>query len=97
MAAEDVVNFELLGDYRMKIWFGDGKSGEVDISEVVRFEGYYFEPLKDIEFFRQVTINHEVGVLHWPNDAEIDPLILYSKATGKPIRLRVWREEEVDV
>jgi len=81
----------------MKIWFKDGHSGEADIATLTRFEGYYFSPLKDPDYFNQVSINDELGTLHWPNDAEIDPYILYAKATGEPLKIRVWREEVVEV
>jgi len=97
MASKDVVRFKLLGDYRLRLWFRDGESGEVDIAALTEFEGAYFEPLRDPDFFRQVSINEEIGVLHWPNDAEIDPYILYSKATGEPLKVWIMREELVEV
>ncbi len=93
---EDVVKVKLLGSFRLKVWFKDGASGEVDISEIVKIRGI-FEPLRIPEFFKRVSINPETFVLEWPNGADIDPEILYSKATGRPIKTMVWREEVVDV
>lgn len=93
---EDVVRFKLLGGYKIRIWFKDGASGDVDISEIVKIRGI-FEPLRDPAFFRQVSINPETFVLEWPNGADIDPEVLYAKATGTPIKVWVWREEVVEV
>ena len=88
---EDVIKVKHLDGYRLFVEFKDGESGEVDISKLVRFRGI-LEPLRDLEFFTQVKINHECGVLEWPNGVDIDPLILYSAVTGKPIE---WETDEV--
>jgi len=93
---EDVIRFKLLGGYKIRVWFKDGESGDVDISEIVKIRGV-FEPLRDPIFFEQVSINPETFVLQWPNGADIDPEVLYSKATGKPIKVWVRREELVEV
>ena len=91
---EDVVKVKYLGAYRLFVEFKDGESGEVDISELVKFRGI-LEPLKDFKFFEQVKINQECGVLEWPNGVDIDPLMLYSKTTGKPIVLNTIRKVKV--
>jgi len=93
---EDVVSFRLLGGYRVAVWFKDGAFGEVDISEIVTLRGV-FEPLSNPAFFRRVSINPETFVLQWPNGADIDPEILYTKATGKQIETEVWQEDEAEV
>ena len=97
MAKRDVVRFKLTGDYRIKVWFRDGRFGEVDIAALTEIEGYYFAPLREPDYFKQVSINPDFRTLHWPNDADIDPYILYAKATGEPLKIRVWREEVVAV
>jgi hypothetical protein len=32
-----------------------------------------------------VRVNPELGTIAWPNDADWDPLVLYSLVTGRPI------------
>jgi hypothetical protein len=91
---EDVISVKYLGGYRLAVTFRDGASGEVDISQISKFKGI-MAPLHDPEFLAKVKINKEVGVLEWPNGADIDPLVLYSKATGKPIILNVTRKVKV--
>jgi len=89
MAKRNVTRFELTGGYQIKVWFKNGRSGEVDIGELTGFEGDYYAPLRDPAYFRQVTIDEDFGAIRWPNDADIDPLALYAKATGTPLTVRV--------
>jgi hypothetical protein len=65
-------------------YFEDGASGEVDIASIIEFTGV-FEPLRDEEYFTQVTINPEIGTIVWPNNADLDPDVLHAKATGQQI------------
>ena len=39
--------------------------------------GEVFEPLKDSQFFRQVSLNSETGTIEWPNGADFAPEFLY--------------------
>jgi hypothetical protein len=80
----DVVEVRLVSGYRVWVRFDDGVRGEVDLSELVVFDGI-FEPLRDPERFREVAVHPEFGVLTWPNGADIDSEVLYSWVTGEPI------------
>jgi hypothetical protein len=92
---EDAIRVKVLDDHRLHVWFRDGSEGDVDVAELVgEFRGV-FEPLKKLDYFRKVKINREIGTLEWPNGADIDPLMLYSKATGKPIVLNLSRKVKV--
>ena len=59
------------------IWlrFRDGRSGEVDLTHPMN--GPVFEPLHDVEFFRQFRVHPEWGTLVWPNGADMAPEFLY--------------------
>lgn len=47
---------------------------------------------KDLNYFKQVYVNKELGVLCWPGDVDIAPETIYSMATGKP--LPEWVDDE---
>jgi hypothetical protein len=64
--------------------FDDGTQGVVDISQLVRLEGV-FEPLRRRSFFTQVRVHPELGVIFWPNGADLDSEVLYSHVTGAPL------------
>jgi len=63
--------------YKIWIEFNDGVSGVVDLSEVLW--GPMFEPLKDIERFKQFSVSDVFHTLVWENDADLAPEYLYEK------------------
>ena len=80
-APYEVRAVEHLGGHRLRLTFADGRSGDVDLSE--RFTepvGPVFEPLVDIDYFRQVVVDEELGTIVWPNGADLAPDVLYSQA-----------------
>jgi len=84
----NVVSVTQTGPYRLKLRFDDGAEGEIDITKMTTFEGV-FEPLKDPGYFSQVKVDPEAGTIVWPNGADLDPLVLHSKVTGRPITFDV--------
>lgn len=74
-----------LRDYVLEITFSDGTVAELDFRPRVVGRGGVFEPLENIDFFRQVSVDREAGTLVWPNDVDFCPDVLYSEATGRPI------------
>lgn len=73
----DVVEVRYVRDYTLWLRFQDGSSGEVDISR--SFKGPVFEPLRDIEFFKRVRVDPEIGTIVWPNGADVAPETLYER------------------
>jgi hypothetical protein len=73
----DVVEVRYVRDYTLWVRFQDGTSGEVDIQP--SFKGPVFEPLRDLNYFRQVRIDPEIGTIVWPNGADIAPETLYAR------------------
>ena len=61
--------------------FDDGLEGVVDVAKLVRFTGV-FEPLRGETFFAQVNVHPELGTACWPDDADLDSEVLYSKVSG---------------
>ena len=75
------------GDYRLELSFSDGRAGELDFKERIGGRGGVFRRLEDVEFFGQVRVDSEAGTIVWPNGVDFCPDVLYSLATGEPIRI----------
>lgn len=69
--------------YVVHVRFEDGLTAEVDLSYLLDYGGV-FEPLRDIEYFRQLQADPEAGTIVWPNKADIAPETLYSQAQRRP-------------
>jgi len=82
----DVVEARPRGGYRVHLRFEDGVEDEIDLAELIRFEGV-FAPLRDPARFAEVRIHPELGTLCWLGGADLDPDVLYAKVTGKPIEV----------
>ena len=66
-----------LGDYRLALWFTDGRYGEWDFSELATREtGPMVEPFKDPDYFDRVFL--EMGGLTWPNGYDWAPEALHA-------------------
>ncbi len=80
----DVISVKPLEGYRLQVQFEGGVSGIVNVKELVEFTGV-FEYIKDEEHFAQVAANEELGVVCWPNGADLDSDVLYSIVTEQPL------------
>ncbi len=83
---KDIVDVQPAGNYSLRLRFEDGVEGIVDVSQIVQFTGV-FAPLREHAYFVQVRVNTELGTIVWPNNADLDPDVLYSIVTGQPIRV----------
>jgi len=79
---QDVISVEPREDYQLFLRFEDGAAGIVDVAGMVEFSGV-FEPLKERAFFERVRVEPDLGTIVWPNGADIDPIVLYARATGQ--------------
>ncbi len=70
-----VTAVEYLDRYRLKVAFDDGVTKIVDLEP--ELWGEIYEPLKDVEFFKQVSINPDFKVLCWPNEADFATDTIY--------------------
>jgi hypothetical protein len=91
---QDIIDAEYVSDYKIKLFFEDGKSGVADFRKFID-KGGVFSKLQDNSFFKQFEINNETGVITWENDIDISPETLYSEATGES--LPNWVEKESDL
>jgi len=80
-ASYDVRQVEYVGGHRLRLTFVDDLVGEVDLSARLMGEvGPMFEPLKDPDFFAQVSVDREVGTIVWLNGADLAPEALHERA-----------------
>ena len=66
---------EYLDGYRLRLNFEDGRVGELDLED--QLWGEVFEPLRDIEQFRDFRIDPELHTIVWPTGADLAPEYLY--------------------
>lgn len=67
-----VVEAKYLAGHKVWLRFNDGSCGEVDLAD--ELEGPVFEPLKNVEYFRQFLLLY--NTLSWQNGADFAPEFL---------------------
>ena len=90
---KDVISASYMGQYKIEVTFEDGATGIVDFSKYLE-KGGVFEKFQDIDFFKNFSINEELGVLTWGNEIDIAPETLYAEATRSP--LPDWVDSQQD-
>ncbi len=86
---------EVVGEHTLRLVFEDETVRIVDLSPVLM--GKRFGPLRDPEFFKQVTLNTDFETVQWPNGADFDPETLYYWDRYLPAWKRMaerWRKAE---
>lgn len=81
---KDITTVQVLVDHRLRLRFEDGVEGEVDVAQLIDLTGV-FAPLQDRAYFARVRVNPETGTIEWPNEADLDPDVLYAVVTGQPL------------
>lgn len=75
----DVTGVHVLARYVVELTFADGTTRVIDLEALLW--GPMFEPLlADYGFFRQVTVDRDVGTIVWPNGADISPRTLFAES-----------------
>ena len=64
-----------LSDYKLLLDFEDGTRKLVNLEPYL--EGEVFEPLKDINYFKTVSVNPDLDTIVWKNNADFSPDFLY--------------------
>lgn len=71
-----------VGAHRLHLRFADGCEGDVDIRDVVPFQGV-FAVLTDPAYFAQVYVDRDWGTICWPGDLDLAPEPLWERVTGR--------------
>jgi hypothetical protein len=74
--------------YWLELTFADGEQAKLEFTDRVVGRGGVFATLEDLEFFKRVRVDPEIGTLVWPNEVDFCPDVLYSGATGIPLPVR---------
>jgi hypothetical protein len=70
---------EPLEGFKLRLGFDDDTVREIDLE--AELWGPVFEPLRhDLQLFRQVRVDEELGTIVWPNGADFDPDVLHGDA-----------------
>ena len=75
---------EYIKDYKLKITFSDRVVKVVDLENTIKKSGGIFTPLKDLDYFKQVTLDDCQLSICWPNGADICPDVLYEIGVDIP-------------
>ena len=79
-----VTDVEPLNGYRLRVSFNDGVARDIDCSFLLH--GSLGEPLRDLEYFRQVSVDNEARTIVWPNGLDPAPELLHD--SGDPANQR---------
>ena len=67
---------EPLQGFNLRVGFTDGSDRVIDVERYLR--GPIFAPIRrDRAVFETVSVDEELGVIVWPNGADIDSDVLY--------------------
>jgi uncharacterized protein DUF2442 len=80
----DIIDAKVIAAHRLRIRFEDGVEGEVDVAGEISFTGV-FAALQDPDYFARVRVVPELGTVVWPNGADLDPVVLYARITGRQL------------
>ena len=65
----EVIKAEYVDNYRIRLWFNNSVTKVVDLKSSLK--GVVFEPLKDLEFFKRITV--KFNTVEWENGADFAP------------------------
>ncbi len=88
--------FRLAGNHSIEVTFEDSTSKTIDFSPLLYGEVY--GPLKEPDYFKQVSLDNEACTITWPNGADFDPSLLYNweqHIEELSARAKKWEFQEV--
>lgn len=70
-----ITSAEYLEDFKLKLTFDNGVTGVIDFKELL--VGAIFEPLRNVEKFKEFSLNK--WTIYWDNGADFSPEFLVTK------------------
>ncbi|MEW6088196.1 MAG: DUF2442 domain-containing protein [bacterium] len=70
-----ITDVKYVDGHKLKVKFENNEYKIVDLKS--HLDGKIFEPLKDISYFKNVTLNKDIDTVVWPNNADFSPDFLY--------------------
>ena len=83
----EIVEAKWLNGYSIQVTFNDLRKGVVDLEKYLG-KGI-FKELKNIDKFKRLKVDAELGTIVWPNGADIAPEVLYRAAISENISSRL--------
>ena len=71
----DVIAFAWEGGYTLRLKFDDGSERIIDFAPILH--GPLWGSLQDMDLFKQVRLDTEIGTIVWPGGLDIDPTVLH--------------------
>ncbi|HJP90973.1 MAG TPA: DUF2442 domain-containing protein [Pyrinomonadaceae bacterium] len=68
-------------DYTLDLRFSDGSVKRFDVKPYLKYE--VFRELKDLSYFKQVTL--AFGAVQWPHEQDIAPDTLFLEGSTAPV------------
>lgn len=81
-----VTRLGVLGDYRLRLTFDDGLTGDVDLSNLLD-AGPVFQRMRDPQFFAQAYVDPKTRTVAWPGGIDLDPEGLHEEAGRHPVKV----------
>jgi hypothetical protein len=82
----DVIDFEILTDYKIRIILSNGSKGVFDVKPYL--DRGIFRELKDYNYFKRARI--EFGTITWPNEQDFSPETIEIKMQGEFATAGAW-------
>jgi len=73
-----ITNVRHIEEYRLELTFSNSEKAELDFRNRIVGRGGVFAPLENVDFFKRVRVDPEIGTLVWPNEVDFCPDVLYS-------------------
>lgn len=86
--APEIVAVIARSEYTVRIVFVDGEVRDVDITPLLDTPA--FAHLRDPDMFNQVALDRATGTVVWPDDADLDPDVIYAALDLGPDKARIY-------
>ena len=73
-----IKNARYVDDYKIEVWFNNGRKGTADLSESLT--GEMFEPLREKSLFSRFHVDEELETIVWQNGADLAPEYIFFQA-----------------